>query len=81
VGKRSLLKNRRFVRAERDPDRLERSAAPIIAEVLRPLAAHAEQRAVDRPDDVRKSDLLRGPGQPESAIGPRWLRTSPALLN
>ena len=68
IGQRDSLKDRALVRAQRDPYPLQRLGRARVADVLRPLPAHAEKLTVDRPDDVRERDLVRRPGQPESAV-------------
>src|SRR6266496_4485707 len=64
---RDLLKDGPLVRAQGDPNALQRLGRPRVADVLRPCAADADQRAVDRADDIRERDVLWRAGQPEAA--------------
>src|SRR4051812_18512731 len=41
-----------------DPDVLERLRRALVADVLRPLAAHVGERAVDDPDDLCERDVV-----------------------
>ena len=54
---------------KRDPDVLEGGGRTVVAEVLRALAAHVGQGAVDDADDVGQADLAGRPGQPVAALG------------
>src|ERR1700730_5175019 len=69
VFERHVLEDGPLVGPQRYPHRLERPGRPDVAEVLRPLAADADERPVDRPDDVGQGDVARGPGQPEASVG------------
>jgi hypothetical protein len=55
--------------AQRDPHPPQRLGMPRVGHVLRGLAAHAGELAVDGPDNVGQGDLGRGPGEPEAAVG------------
>jgi hypothetical protein len=68
VRQRDGLEHRPLVRAQRDPHPLQRLGRAGVGDILRPLATHAEQLPVDRPDDIRERDLVRGPRQPETAV-------------
>ncbi len=63
-----LFEDGTLVGAQCDPHGLQRLSRPDVAEILRALAAHAKQRAVDRADDVGQRDLLGRAGEPEAAI-------------
>src|SRR4029077_19203831 len=60
-----FLEDRALVSPQRDPDRLQRLSSAGVAQVLRALAAHAEQWSIDGPDDVSQRNLAGRPGQPE----------------
>jgi hypothetical protein len=64
------LENRPLVGAQRDPHPLQWLGRSRVCHVLRPLAADAEQLAVDRADDIGQRDLRGRPGQPEPAVRP-----------
>src|SRR4029453_6870486 len=56
VGEGHGLENRPLARPQCDPNLLQRLRRALVAEMLRPLAADAEQRTLDDPDDVGQRD-------------------------
>jgi hypothetical protein len=70
VVQRDGLQDCPLVRAQRDPHPLQRLGRARVGDVLRPFPAYAQKRAVNRTDDVRKRDLIRRPGKPETAVWP-----------
>src|SRR5918999_2331296 len=70
VGERDLLQDAPLADTERDPDLLQRAGGAAVSDVLGSLAAHADQRTVDRADDVGQRYLLGRTRQPISPIGP-----------
>jgi len=68
VAERHLFEDGALVGPQGDPDLLKGLGRPGVLDVLRPLAADAEQRTVDGADDLGQRDLAGGPGQPEAAL-------------
>ena len=69
VGDGHVLEHLAQVRAQRDPDLLQRLGRAVVGDLLRALAADADERALDRADDLRELDLLGGLGEPVATLG------------
>jgi hypothetical protein len=54
--------------AERDPHLLKRLGGTGVFDLLRSLAAHAHERTLDSPDDVREIQLVGWLGEPVAAL-------------
>ena len=59
VGEGDGLEHRAQVRAQGDPDLLQRRGGAGVLDLLRPFAADVRERALDRADDVGEGDLGR----------------------
>ena len=70
VGQRHALEHGADIGAERDPDLRERLRRSGVDELVRALAAHAGQRAVNGADHVGDGDLTGKAAQPVSAVVP-----------
>ena len=57
---RDVLEHFAQVRAQRDPDLLQRLGRADVLDLLGPLPAHAHERPLDRPNHLREVDLLGG---------------------
>src|SRR5260221_11299671 len=68
VFERHVFEDGPLVGPECYPHRLERLRRADVAEVLRTLAAYADEWSVDRPDDVGQGDVAGGPGPPETSV-------------
>ena len=66
VGQRDVLDDAAQARAHGDPDALQRLGGAGVGDVLRALAAHRGQRALDGADDVGDGDLRRRAGPASS---------------
>ena len=78
VGQRHVLDHGTQAGPHGDPDVLQRRRRAGVGDVLRRLAAHGRQRALDGADDVGDADLRGGLGEPVAALGAALARTRPA---